>query len=197
VADHAQGADGEADDGDDGGAGGSVPTPTRTVTPHVVQPEQTARVRLDVPDAVGRVLIRETAPGELPSLVDASPEPVRTVVAAGSIYAVWELDEPGDVSLTYEVRVPDATREGERLRFDGELVAGSGTAETAGRDVVPVVDDLFERILVQDDVTGQDVALAADLLERGQLSAAQFELVAEKWLGRDAVEPAQFLPAEN
>ncbi|WP_066147596.1 MDR family MFS transporter [Haladaptatus sp. R4] len=154
----------------------------RTVTPPVLQPEQTASVRLDIPNATGRFLVRETAMASTPLVVETNPRPIRTALTDGTLYTVWELDEPTDVSLTYETTVPDTLGDGDSVHFDGTLVTAADSMTINGSETIPVVDDLFERLVVQDEATNQDVTLAADLLERDDLTANQFEHIVDKWL---------------
>ncbi|MEE6209181.1 MMPL family transporter [Salarchaeum sp. III] len=186
------GGDEFEDDDGNGGAGsdsvadvgeGAVDAPTREASPRFVQPGGDATVVLHIPELSGRALLREDAP--VASLDHVDPEPLSATVHDGTLYAVWETDNPTPARVEYTVTVPDDAHDNETVCFDGELRTPSGAASIEGDGFVTVVSDVFERIVSEGEVSQQDLALAAQQLEAGALSPEQYERIHEQWLTQE------------
>ena len=159
--------------------------PTREVSRTYVHPGGDISVVVHVPAFEGRAFVKDAAPAPVESLDHVDPTPVSSTVQDDTVYAVWETDEETPARVEYTVRVPDDARDNEALRFDGELRQPDGATEIEGDGFVTVVSDVFERIVSEGDVTEADVAMAAQQLEAGALSAEQYERIHEQWLDRE------------
>ncbi|MGB9985867.1 efflux RND transporter permease subunit [Salarchaeum japonicum] len=157
--------------------------PTRDASPRFVQPGGEATVVVHLPELSGRALLREDAPVE--SLDHVDPEPLSATVSDGTLYAVWETDDPTPGRVEYTVSVPSDARDNETVRFDGELRTRGGATAVEGDGFVTVVSDVFERIVSEGEVSQQDLALAAEQLEAGALSPEQYERIHQQWLTQD------------
>jgi len=157
--------------------------PTRDASPRFVQPGGEATVVVHLPELSGRALLREDAPVE--SLDHVDPEPLSATVSDGTLYAVWETDDPTPGRVEYTVSVPSDARDNETVRFDGELRTRGGATAVEGDGFVTVVSDVFERIVSEGEVSQQDLALAAKQLEAGALSPEQYERIHQQWLTQD------------
>lgn len=177
--------------GGDGHATGTVdgegvtPTARRTIHFDHVHPGQPLDVDLQLSNVDGRVVLAEAFDGDVVEVPDATPEPVDVVSRGGALYVAW--DATGDVSLTYRATVPEwATDEDEPL-FSGRVLSEHGDTTVGGVQRLDVVSDLFERIVARGTVTEDDLQVAGDQLEAGELSAERFERIHRVWL-RDATD---------
>ena len=170
--------------------GDPTPFATRSITPSRVHPGSTASVSVSVPQAAGRVVLREEPSVGTAIIDDVSPEPVESVTANGHVYVLWEVEDGSRAELEYSLSVPDHLREGERVDFDGELLLPDYVVPVDGPDAVSVTTDVAGSILADGDVDERDLADAGRHLTGGTLSQAAFERVYHTWLDAHASQDA-------
>lgn len=160
--------------------------PTRSLDRRHAAPGGEYGVTLSVPMAPGRTLVREATPGEAISLNEVEPEPLEVAVVDGTIYAVWALDTGTTARLRYTGTLSGTVDE---VSFDGVVRDRVGDRRVEGATDVALVEDVFERIIAEGEVTESDVRTAAEAAEAGRLSTAQFERVLSAWVeGTGAVD---------
>jgi len=190
--------DDDDDTPDEGTTDGSEPlsagTPvaTREIDRAVAAPGEdvTVTVRLDGID--GRVVLRDQVVSGV-TVVDSSPEPVDMTVNGGSVYVAWD---DGTPTLRYETTVPADAQDGQPLRFEGEVLAGTERFPVEGDASLEVVTDVFERITAAGTVSESDLRTAYDRYEEGSLTQHQLERVNQAWL-RDGQPIETKRPADD
>lgn len=156
-------------------------------------------VRVEIERRAGRVLLRESV--DRGGVTDVSVQPgaaaVGTALRDGTLFAALSFREAGDgvetVTVTYRAAVPDDAADGAELALDGSVRTPDGEAPVAGARTVEVVSDPFERVVAADAVTVEDLAVAGEAFEAGQLSERQVDCLYTAWLGPGAEPPAEAL----
>ncbi|MFC6954067.1 efflux RND transporter permease subunit [Halorubellus litoreus] len=91
--------------------------------------------------------------------------------------------------FTYNVNLPADASDGATLAFDGTVATASGEVDVDGDREVPVVADVFQRVLERGSATDRDVHAAAGQLEADALTDAEFRRLCRAWLAADADAP--------
>jgi predicted RND superfamily exporter protein len=175
----------------DAGSGMPAPTPDRTVRPRHVEPGGQFRDVITVSNATGRTVVRETAPGETVTVAAIEPEPMQRAQIDGTVYALWNLEEPTDLRIELAVDLADDSIDGEEPAFDGTLRTAEGAVGIGGDTTVAVVADPFDRLLAKGEVDDDDLALATDQFTAGQLTRRQFERIYAAWVDGETEATAE------
>jgi predicted RND superfamily exporter protein len=154
--------------------------PHRELDRDLVQPGGTVTATVDVPTHDGRVVLSETVRGGTVTLLEATPDPVDTVVDSDTVYVAWRLDDEPAMA-TYEIAVSDTAPDGSDLTVSGSLLGDGGERDVGGDAGATVVADIFERVFAQADVTDDDLEEASAALEQGDLTADQYDRVVREW----------------
>ncbi|MFB6141390.1 MAG: MMPL family transporter [Halosimplex sp.] len=168
--------------------GDSTPFATRSLDPSRVRPGERVRVRITLPAADGRVVLRETPSTGSVAIESVSPEPVERVAADGRVYALWSFAGETRAEIEYALTVPEGLSDGTTVALDGELLTPDYVVPVAGPDVVSVTTDVAGSILADGTVSDRDLADTGAHLASGTLSATAFERVYHAWLDERASE---------
>ena len=157
---------------------------TRDIAHTVAAPGDSVPVTVSVTGLDGRSVVHETS--DVPvTFHDATPVPVDTATADGSLYAAFEGDS---ATVEYAVEIPADATDGASFDIEGDVLAGDETTEIEGETTIQVIPDLFERITVAGEVSDADLRRAADQYEAGELSETQMGRIHRAWVRGELAE---------
>ena len=193
----ARGADSLPDATDEGAAAttavdarveGDPVAPVRAIDHAQALPGRSVGVGVAADAPAGRIVLEETVTeGEI-RVTDVEPEPVDVAEQGDTVYVVWDLAVRTDVRLSYRVRVPDGTTDGDVLTVEGTLATEAGPRRVGGAEEIRVVTDLVGSIRRRGSVTDDDLRSADDHLQAGAIDRATFEAVYDAWLRGGSVD---------
>ncbi|ACV13079.1 exporter of the RND superfamily protein [Halorhabdus utahensis DSM 12940] len=178
-ADDADGDSGTMDTADTDPASAS-----RTLAPSHQAPGGTVAVTLSVDNPADRLAVRERLPGSELAVYSVTPEPTEFVGQGSTLFLAFEGVEDRIV-IEYDATIAADTTDGSTLSFDGTVFVDGETIPIDGPDSVTVETDIVERVVSRDEVSDDDLRLAADHFATGQLTDAEFEAVCERWVETD------------
>jgi predicted RND superfamily exporter protein len=173
----------------------AVSATRRTNATHV-EPGETVTVRVAVDAGGDRVVLREAVPGGEIAVAAVEPEPIDVGERDDEVFVAW--DGPGEAHLEYAAWVPeDATDPA--MAFDGVVLSQAEEKPVDGVERVGLVDDIFERIVAQGEVTEDDLRRARASMEDGEMTSEQYQRVYQAWLrwGRQDGAPELEPPADD
>jgi len=179
----------DADDADDDSqtmdtADTDPPSASRTLAPSHQAPGGAVAVTLSVDNPADRLAVRERLPGSELAVYSVTPEPTEFVGQGSTLFLAFEGVEDRIV-IEYDATIAADTTDGSTLSFDGTVFVDGETIPIDGPDSVTVETDIVERVVSTDEVTDDDLRLAADHFATGQLTDAEFEAVCERWVETD------------
>jgi len=164
-----------------GSAESLEPSASRTLAPSHVAPGGVVAVTLSIDNPAGRLAVRERLPGGELSLYAVTPDPTEYVAQGSTLFLAFE-DVDDRIVVEYDATVAADTPDETTLSFDGDVFVGNEAISIDGPDSVSVVTDVVERVLSTDEVTDDDLQLAADYFATGQLTEDEFEQVCTLWV---------------
>ncbi len=159
-------------------------TGTRDVERTVAAPGDSVPVTVSVTGLGGRSVVHERSDAPV-TFHDATPVPVDTATADGSLYVAFETDA---ATVEYTVEIPADATDGASFDIEGEVLAGDETTTVEGETTIQVIPDLFERITVAGEVSDADLRRAADQYEAGDLSETQMDRIYRAWVRGELAE---------
>jgi len=160
------------------------PSASRTLAPSHQAPGGTVAVTLSVDNPADRLAVRERLPGSELAVYSVTPEPTEFVGQGSTLFLAFEGVEDRIV-IEYDATIAADTTDGSTLSFDGTVFVDGETIPIDGPDSVTVETDIVERVVSRDEVSDDDLRLAADHFATGQLTDAEFEAVCERWVETD------------
>lgn len=154
----------------------------RNIKPVYVSPGQTFTVTVVVQTQEDWFILRESFSDERTAITSLSPDPVESFDSSHGVHAVFNNDDGDKQLIEYELTLPAELADGSHSLVDGSVVTPAENVEIEGSDTIDVVSNLFERIVARDEVTGDDLQLADEQLQSGELTERQFKLITQAWL---------------
>ncbi|MDY6765601.1 MAG: MMPL family transporter, partial [Halobacteria archaeon] len=160
-----------------------VPDVTRSMDRRYVGQGDDVNVTIALEGVHGRTVLREDIRGVQNLRIDSvSPEPIAQTHSNGTLYVVWEFDDPADAELHYTVFAPDTIEDDHGIAFDGEVRSDSESVPTEGSRLVVVTQDVFKRINNLEEVSDDEIELAYEAFERGSITTEELETIHSRWL---------------
>ena len=159
--------------------------PSRSLASTYVGPDQPVSATGVLPDSDGRVVLRESIPGELVDEPAVRPEPVALDHRDDRLTVCWDLgDETSPPAVEYTVSLSADVDDGETITVDGTVLVGDGELSVAGTQELTVVDDVFQRVVARGGVADADLRAVAES-DVEDLSGAALGRLCRAWARAD------------
>ncbi|MDZ7746686.1 MAG: MMPL family transporter [Halobacteriales archaeon] len=168
----------DSDDSDDTTTTSDVCAGTRHIERTVAAPGDRVPVTVEVTGLGGRSVVHEQSTATL-TFTDATPVPVDTATADGSLYVAFEGDA---ATVEYTVEIPDDAPDGASFELSGDVLTSDETTAVEGETTIQVIPDLFERVTAVGVVSDADLRRATQAYEAGELSETQLDRIHTAWV---------------
>ena len=165
--------------------GDAVSGPERFVDPLAVRPGETYTVRITVPVVEGQVTLRELTPTRAVTIDHVTPAPVESIAVDGQVHIEWETDSPQSATVTYTGQVPEDMAVAD-IGFSGTVTSATEEQPVTGDEWLRVTVEVLDRVTARGVATEWDLRAAADAVERGILTEAQYRWVVDRWTGDES-----------
>ncbi|WP_181686219.1 MMPL family transporter [Halorhabdus salina] len=156
-------------------------TAERSVQPTRATPGDAVAVQVRIGGVSGRVALREQFDGAGLDLRTASPPPEEFAISDSTAFLVWD-DPATPIDVEYDATIVGDATDGSTLQFDGVVLTGGPDIALEGDDAVTVVDDLFDLVRSEGQISASELRLATAHFADGRLSEAEFERLCRLWI---------------
>jgi predicted RND superfamily exporter protein len=156
-------------------------TAERSVQPTRATPGDAVMVTVRIDGVSGRVALREWFDGAGIDLRTARPAPDEFTIRDSTAFLVWE-DPETPIEVEYDATIVGDAADGSTLQFDGVVLTAGPDIAIDGDDAVTVVDDLFDLVRSEGQISASELRLATAHFADGRLSEAEFERLCRLWI---------------